>query len=340
MRWRVTVIVMSYIAYFVKYNVSSHTHTPTQTHTCFRISPCKPIHHCSSCSQFIFAHIHYSGAAGHQFIHTEMPENLRSICSTGWFFVFRLFTPPRVRRATDEIWLFRFRMPLIGYGEWIMSSGGGGVIWFDETKSWFMNGWHGWMGSACVFAVPIGGNSLFPIFSGGGKRATYMTITAAIFIWILAGMFSVPALYGSHIKVSPFNVTWFGTSSPSAWHWFALTSTSTSAPRHQQQHLVQLLLSVSGGLARVRQISGDGSFSAVLRDSSVHHRLLLRADCAPLGERPRAGRDAGNHATGEAGRAWRSICIYIMYGWVRLMVMDVRQYLCHQCVCKHNHFRN
>lgn len=103
--------------------MSPHKHTPTQTLTCFRISPCKPIHHCSSCSQFIFVHIHYSGAAGHQFIHTEMPENLRSICSTGWFFVFRLFTPPRVRRATDEIWLFRFRMPLIGYGEWIMSSG-------------------------------------------------------------------------------------------------------------------------------------------------------------------------------------------------------------------------
>lgn len=29
-----------------------------------------------------------------------------------------------------------------------------------------------------------------------------MTITAAICIWILAGIFSIPALYGSHIKVS------------------------------------------------------------------------------------------------------------------------------------------
>lgn len=39
------------------------------------------------------------------------------------------------------------------------------------------------------------------IYTGGGKRATCMTITTAIVIWILAIICGIPALAGSNIKV-------------------------------------------------------------------------------------------------------------------------------------------
>lgn len=42
---------------------------------------------------------------------------------------------------------------------------------------------------------------IYLCFPGGGKRATCMTITTAIVIWILAIICGIPALAGSNVKV-------------------------------------------------------------------------------------------------------------------------------------------
>lgn len=44
-------------------------------------------------------------------------------------------------------------------------------------------------------------------FLGGGRKATRMTIAIAVMIWVLAIVFAIPAIMGTHIRVSTTTTT-------------------------------------------------------------------------------------------------------------------------------------
>lgn len=61
--------------------------------------------------------------------------------------------------------------------------------------------------------------NLLMITSGGGRRATRITLCIAIYIWILAIICAIPAAVGSHIKAVPPESPLFFVCYPFPEHW-------------------------------------------------------------------------------------------------------------------------